>query len=75
MLLPEFIGFPIGLYVDKLNEKELTDPEEDGTRGGHVRHEDHFFLKEDLSEFPEERRLKDLVMFSLNSSASPSGCT
>ena len=45
MFLPEFIGFPIGLYVDKLKEKELTHPEEDGTQRGHVRHEDHFLLE------------------------------
>ena len=45
MFLAEFIGFPVGLYVGKLKEQELTDPEEDGTRGGHVRHEDHFLLE------------------------------
>ena len=34
-----------------------------------------FFLKEDQSEFSEERRLKDLVFFSQDSSVSPSSCT
>ena len=33
------------------------------TRGGQVRHEVHFRLEEDQSEFLEERRLGDLVVF------------
>ena len=49
--LSEFIGFPIGLYVDVFQEKGVTDSEKDGTRGGQARREDHFDFKEEQSEF------------------------
>ena len=36
MILPEFVGFPIGLYVENLKEKEVPDSGEDekDNRGG-----------------------------------------
>ena len=49
--LSEFIGFPIGLYVDVFQEKGVTDSEKDGSRGGQARREDHFDFKEEQSEF------------------------
>ena len=43
MFLPEFIGFPIELREEIRGEEE-TDSEEDGTRSGQARHDDHLFL-------------------------------
>ena len=45
MFLTEFIGFPIGLYVEKFKEKEVPDSKEDVTQGGQARHDGHLFLE------------------------------
>ena len=60
--LSEFIGFPIGLYVEKLKEKGMTDLEKmvhgEVKRGTKI----IFDLKEEESKFLGVRRLTDLVM-------------
>ena len=74
-LLSEFIGFPIGLYVENLKEKGVTDSEEDGTRGGQARHEDIFYLRRTSPSSWRNDAWGIWWFFSQNSSASPPSCT